>query len=166
MPNALPLTLYPTKSLQEKSRPLTAAEISDPELQDFIANMEVTMKKEHGIGLAAPQVGRNIRLCIIGMDSGPLALINPKITWRSIRKEIDSEGCLSIPRVFGNVKRSRSIKVKAIGRDGQPITLRADGLFARVIQHEVDHLDGILFIDRTKDITDGIELLERYAKSA
>lgn len=164
MSKALPLTFYPTKSLQEPSRTLTAAEISDPKLLELIEDMAVTMKKERGIGLAAPQIGRNIRLCIIDLKDGPLPLLNPVVVSKSWRKETELEGCLSIPKVFGMVKRSRSITVKAVTPAGKKIEMEASGLLARVIQHEVDHLDGILFIERTKDITEGKELLEQYVE--
>ncbi|MBD3359885.1 MAG: peptide deformylase [Candidatus Buchananbacteria bacterium] len=119
-----------------------------PGIKRLILDMVKTMKKDNGIGLAAPQIGQNIRLCLINTAKGPLALINPKITWKSLRKEIEEEGCLSCPDDWGPVKRAKVIYVKALNDKSQPISFRAQGLFARVIQHEVDHLDGILIIDK------------------
>jgi peptide deformylase len=119
-----------------------------PEIKRLVLDMAKTMKKDNGIGLAAPQIGQNIRLCLISTAKGPLALINPKITWKSLRKEIEEEGCLSCPDDWGKVKRSKVIYVKALNDKGQPISFRAQGLFARVIQHEVDHLDGVLIVDK------------------
>jgi peptide deformylase len=121
------------------------------EIKRLIFDMAKAMNKADGIGLAAPQIGQNIRLCLINTEDGPLALINPKITWKSIRKEAEEEGCLSCPKIFGPVKRYKSIHVKALNKDGLEIKFKAKGLFARVIQHEIDHLDGILIIDKFKN---------------
>ena len=121
-----------------------------PEIEQLIFDMEKTLKKAKGLGLAAPQVGHNIRLCIVNTEKGYLTLINPKITWKSIRKEVEEEGCLSIPDTYGNVKRSKVVYVKAQDKTGNPLSFRAEGLFARVIQHELDHLDGVLIIDKFK----------------
>jgi peptide deformylase len=166
MPNKLPLTYYPSPNLQQPSKPLPVNNISSTEIQALIADMGLTMHEEKGIGLAAPQIGRNIRLTVIRTQDGDLALINPKIIRRSFKKIDDSEGCLSIPGVYGQVKRAAKISVTATGADGQPLKFQAEGLFARVIQHEVDHLDGVLFIQRTKLITEGQELLDEYAVKA
>jgi len=119
-----------------------------PEIKRLILDMAKTMKKADGIGLAAPQIGQNIRLITINTENGPLALINPKITWKSIRKDMEEEGCLSCPDQFGLIKRHKSINVRAMNKDGKEIKFKAQGLFARVIQHEIDHLDGILIIDK------------------
>lgn len=123
------------------------AEITN-EIKQLILDMAETMKKEQGIGLAAPQVGQNIRLVVINTENGPLALINPKILWRSLRKETEEEGCLSCPQVFVPVSRSKSVFVTALLENGKKRTFKAKGLFARVIQHEIDHLDGILITDK------------------
>ncbi len=119
-----------------------------PEIKQLILDMAKIMKESKGVGLAAPQVGYNIRLCLIETENGPLALINPKITWKSLRQEIEEEGCLSCPGIWGLVKRSKIIYLKALNQEGNPISFRAKGFFARVIQHEIDHLDGILIIDK------------------
>lgn len=135
----------PNEILRKRSKKV--AEIT-PELRQLILDMEETMKKDKGIGLAAPQVGKNIRICVISTDKGAIALINPKIIWKSIRKETEEEGCLSCEGVSVPVKRHKVIYVKSMDDKGRSIRFRAQGLFARVIQHEVDHLDGILIIDK------------------
>lgn len=106
------------------------------------------MYEEDGIGIASPQVGENIRLVVISTSNGPLVMVNPEILKKSWRAETAEEGCLSVRGVFGPVKRARSVTVKFTDRDGKKQQLDTSGLFARVIQHEVDHIDGILFIDR------------------
>lgn len=118
------------------------------EIKQLILDMAETMKNANGVGLAAPQIGKNLRLCIISTEKGILTLINPKIIWKSLRKITEEEGCLSCPNVSIKVKRSKIIYIKALNEKGQPISFRAEGFFARVIQHEVDHLDGILIIDK------------------
>jgi len=131
--------------LRKKSKKV--AEITS-EIKQLIVDMAKTMKKAKGIGLAAPQVGQGIQLCLINTENGHLTLINPKISWKSLRKETEEEGCLSCPDAFGLVKRAKVIYVKALNQDGKSISFRASGLFARVIQHELDHLNGILIIDK------------------
>lgn len=131
--------------LRKKSQEI--AEIT-PEIKRLILDMQETMKAAKGVGLAAPQVGQNIRLCLINTEKGPLALLNPKITWKSLRTETEEEGCLSCPNVWLPVKRSKIVYVKALSEDGQSLSFKAKGLFARVIQHEFDHLDGILIVDK------------------
>jgi len=118
------------------------------EIKQLILDMVQALKANKGIGIAAPQVGFNIRLCLINTENGPLTLINPNITWKSLRKDIEEEGCLSCPGIYGLVKRSKIIYVKALNKEGKQISFRAEGLFARVIQHEIDHLNGILIIDK------------------
>ena len=135
----------PNKILRKKSQKIT--EIT-PELRQLVLDMAQTMKKIDGIGLAAPQIGKNIRLIIISTEKGPLTLFNPVITWKSLRTEIEEEGCLSCINKTGQVKRSKIIYVKALNENNNELAFRAAGLFARVIQHEVDHLDGILITDK------------------
>lgn len=156
----LPLLYLPSEILRKKSHPVTG--YTAQKYHSLIRDMGETMMHEKGIGLAAPQVGKNIRLTVIHTKDGILALINPVILRRSLRKIMGEEGCLSIPGVFGMVKRHGKITVSAMLEDGTQKVFNAEGLFARVIQHEIDHLDGILFIDRTKKITAGKELLKKY----
>jgi peptide deformylase len=146
----LDIVTLPNNKLREPSRALKPAEIKKLEL--LITNMTETMHIKDGIGLAAPQIGQNIRLCTIGHSATPdkkdWALINPQIIKHSWRKTTEEEGCLSVPGVTVAVKRSAKITVKALNAKGQPKTFTASGYLARVLQHEIDHLDGILIIDK------------------
>lgn len=121
-----------------------------PEVKGLIFDMVETMKSNDGIGLAAPQIGINLKLVTINTGEGALALINPKIIWKSFRKETEEEGCLSCPGVWGDIKRAKSIWVLIKNENGKYLFFRAHGLFARVIQHELDHLKGKLIIDKIK----------------
>jgi peptide deformylase len=120
-----------------------------PEIRLIIADMTETMYDEVGIGLAAPQVGISKRLIVIADEEGRgvQALLNPAIVDRG-GEATSEEGCLSIPGVFAPVTRAAWVKVEARSIDGKPLTINARGLRARVLQHEIDHLDGVLFIDR------------------
>jgi len=133
-----------------------AAEIAEvtPELRQTITDMIETMYDEVGIGLAAPQVGISVRLLVIGHDEGrePRVLINPVIVARGGEVTAE-EGCLSIPGIFAPVTRSEWVEVEATDPDGRPVKMRGRGLLARVFQHEIDHLDGVLFIDRLDAVT-------------
>ncbi|OGY42429.1 MAG: peptide deformylase [Candidatus Buchananbacteria bacterium RBG_13_36_9] len=146
--SSLPIIKDPNPLLRQK-----AAKIKEitPEIKQLILDMEKTMNEHKGIGLAAPQIGKSIQLCLISTDKGTLALINPLILWKSIRKDTEEEGCLSCPGATIDVKRSKIIYVRALNQNGKFIIFRAKGLFARVIQHEVDHLKGILIIDKNKN---------------
>lgn len=140
------------------------ATIGDTAFQRLVDDLVATMRQAQGIGLAAPQVGRSIRLAVISADVDsqllqPLVLINPRLSELSPEQETGEEGCLSIPGVYGQVRRSRQLTLQAFDRLGQQYTLRAAHLLARVIQHEVDHLAGVLFIDRAEAITAGRERL-------
>ena len=110
-----------------------------------------SLKKKDGVGLAGNQVGKLKRIITVLLKDSVLVLVNPKITSFSSKKEIDDEGCLSVPDKFGPVKRSYKIKIKGLNSEGKKIKLVAEGLLARVIQHECDHLDGILFIDKLEN---------------
>lgn len=143
----LPIITYPNDVLRKKT-----ARIKDPQSPDvksLILDMLETMDDNgNALGLAAPQVGQSVRLCIIKLDGKTHILINPKITYKSWKKEAGEEGCLSFPGKFIPVKRHKKVTVKAQDKDGKKITLKVDGLFSRALQHEIDHLDGVLFIDR------------------
>lgn len=118
--------------------------------QKFVDDMVETMKKEDGVGLAAPQVGVSKRLVVAGDGKEYYVVINPKIVGRSVRTETEVEGCLSLPGLQGRIQRNMKIIVKGLDRYGEPFEIMATGLLARVFQHEIDHLDGILYIDRTQ----------------
>jgi peptide deformylase len=150
---------YPDDKLRLKCRAVTIDKIGDPETQELIVNLIHTLYIENGVGLAAPQVGDDRRIIVLDVGNGPCALINPKIVSASIRKTKSREGCLSIPGTNGIVKRHRSIHVVAFSKDGKEISFKASGLLSIVIQHEIDHLDGILFIDKATNITCGAKKL-------
>ena len=123
----------------------------DEALRDEVATMVELMRSARGVGLAAPQLGRLRRLIVIDPfeDEPPLALVNPEITWHSEAQETADEGCLSIGEIVVPVSRPVGVCVRAQDVDGNPFELELDGFGGRVVQHEVDHLDGILILDRT-----------------
>jgi peptide deformylase len=140
------IVTYPNPILGKKAK-----KVKDPldaETQKLVKNMLATMEKSNGAGLAAPQVGKSLRICTIQCDGDFFVLINPQITTYSREKEINEEGCLSFPGKFIPVKRSTKIKLRYVNEKGEKMKVRAEGLLARIIQHEFDHLEGILFIDR------------------
>ncbi len=150
MSQILPLVYHPDSRLRERSTEISPAEISA--LKNLAEDMIKTMIADKGIGLAAPQVGRLIRLIIVNSKDGAQAMINPVLKKKSLRQEWGEEGCLSIPGVFGDVKRYKAVECEFIDLEGKIQNAKAKGLLARVIQHEIDHLDGILFIDKAKNI--------------
>lgn len=142
----LDIRKFPDPILSKKS-----AKIKDPltpEIQDLILNMIATMRAENGVGLAAPQVGQSLRLCTIQEDGIEYVLINPTITSKSKTKIISEEGCLSFPGEFFPIPRHEKVQVRYLDKDGKEAKLKAGGLLARALQHEIDHLDGILIIQR------------------
>jgi peptide deformylase len=134
--------------LKTRARPV---ERYDDALREEVMRMEVLMDHGLGIGLAATQLGVLHRLLVYRVQSGaPLAaLVNPEIEWSSKEEEITEEGCLSLPLVHVDVERAVHVRVRARDEYGEPILIEASGLEARVIQHEIDHLDGVLILDRT-----------------
>jgi len=144
----LNILINPNPELRKKSEPLTKDELNDKNFKKTVRDMTETMIKKDGIGLAAPQVGILKRLIIINTADGPMPFINPEIKKKSWRKIIMEEGCLSVPGVFANVKRPASISINFLDINGKNHSLKADDVLARVLQHEIDHLDGILFIDK------------------
>ena len=150
--------------LRARANAVDPADIASPRIQRLIDDMFETMNEYNGVGLAAPQVHESLRLFVAGFPSKGkdreedgshvpmMVLINPEITPVGAVTEDDWEGCLSIPEVRGRVTRAREIEVKAYDRRGRRITVAARGFTARVIQHETDHLDGVLFLDRMKSL--------------
>ena len=145
----LQIRKYPDPILSQKT-----TKIKDPldkEIQDLVTDMLETLHSgKNSVGLAAPQVGAIFRLCVVDLGEKPYVLINPKITAQSRKKEICEEGCLSFPDEFYPVSRSSEVQVRYVDEKGKPNKIKAQGLFARVLQHEIDHLDGILFISKVK----------------
>lgn len=147
--------------LRAKAEPIPQNEIKSPRIQQLIDDMFETMAEYSGIGLAAPQVHEGLRLFVAGIrksavvtpmdDTGDMpyiAVINPEVVPVGEEKATDWEGCLSIPDMRGQVERPNSVRLRALDRTGRRIELIAKGLPARVIQHETDHLDGVIFFDR------------------
>ncbi|MEX2209313.1 MAG: peptide deformylase [Patescibacteria group bacterium] len=122
------------------------------QVADLAEALLTSMRQEGGVGMAAPQVGQSVRVFVTGVGEQQV-FVNPEITERSDELIWWEEGCLSLPRLLGDVRRPKEVTIRAIDAQGTPFTVRADGLCARVIQHEIDHLDGILFPDRMEDLS-------------
>lgn len=125
----------------------------DGALKKFARDLKETMDSAKGLGIAAPQVGKNVRLFIVTLAHGEagqmsLAMVNPEIVWHSKEVELGEEGCLSLPGQYGKVERYLMVRVEFFDVEGARQVLKLSGLDARVVQHETDHLDGILFLDR------------------
>jgi peptide deformylase len=148
----LPIITHPNSILRQKAKEVEMEKIKGYDIKKLVFDMKETVETDKGIGLAAPQVGHSLRIIVIFLENKKIALINPQITHFSWLKKNGEEGCLSIPGTFGFVKRSKSIRVKALDENGEEIKFKAKNLLARVIQHEVDHLDGVLFIDKAEKI--------------
>lgn len=162
---SLPICTYGNPILRRKAVEVTSV---NDDVRALAKEMFETMYKERGVGLAAEQVGRTERMFVIDIppeadmdDSGqrenpsigmPLVLINPKITGHSDEIQIGPEGCLSFPDIFANVERWYEVDAEYIDLDGLPQAIHARGLLARAIQHELDHLDGILLVDRMSHV--------------
>ena len=147
----------PNKVLKTKAKP-----VSDfgPELQQLIDDMVETMREAPGVGLAGPQVNQLLRVIVVEFgdeedEEAPptlYTLVNPEISKMSKETVMGTEGCLSIPELIGDVERSVSVTVKAQNRHGQVVKIKASGWLARIFQHEIDHINGVLFTDRTTQI--------------
>jgi peptide deformylase len=138
----------PHPVLKTKAKPVARV---DDALRRLAADMFETMYKAPGIGLAAPQVGVSERLIVLDVTDGDerraMTLVNPEIVWRSSDRATAEEGCLSLPGHFADVTRPQQVKVSDLTEQGLERQLEAEGLLARCVQHEIDHLDGILFVD-------------------
>jgi peptide deformylase len=139
----------PHPILKTRAAPVTSI---DPALRRLMDDMLETMYRAPGIGLAAPQVAVTKRVIVVdlakeGEERRPMRIINPELVWRSEDADIADEGCLSLPDHFAEVRRPRQVRMRYLDERGEECQVEADGLFARCLQHEVDHLDGILFVD-------------------
>jgi len=149
----------PHPTLREKAEKVTAF---DDQLQSLIDDMVETMRHEAGVGLAAPQVNVSKRVIVVEFGSEEdesipptlYAIVNPRITTFSQDVVSGAEGCLSIPGLIGEVERPRSITIEGKNRHGEPFKMKAEGWLARVFQHEVDHINGMLFTDRASEVWD------------
>lgn len=140
----LKILQYPHKILRQKCQPVIRI---DEKIRKLAEDMKETMISQAGVGLAASQIGELIQLIICQTNQGPLVLINPQVIGQK-GKIMAQEGCFSFPNLFLPIKRAEEIEVKFLNLANEEINLKTNGLLARVIQHEIDHLNGILFIDR------------------
>jgi peptide deformylase len=146
----LPVYIEPQPLLRQPTQPVGAI---DDALRSLAANMRETMHGANGIGLAAPQVGESVSMFVAEYTDKEkveipfTVFVNPQIVWRSGQKNVIEEGCLSIPGIYGDVRRPKKITVKYLDLEGRDKEMTVDGIFARIIQHETDHLKGILFTD-------------------
>ena len=155
----LDIVTEPNHLLRKVSKDLTAEQIKSKETNEFIGNLIETMYAKNGVGIASVQVGNPIQLCVIAKDFTPdksadLVLINPKFEKKSVLRQWDEEGCLSVPNMYGMVRRYLKIKVSALNTKGEKLEFIANNFFARIIQHEIDHLNGVLFISKAKKLHD------------
>lgn len=144
----LPIRLEGDPVLRKKALPV---EQVTKRIAKLLKDMEETMYAAEGIGLAAPQVGESLRLIVVDVGEGPVKIVNPVLE-AGEGVDVDREGCLSIPGVVGYVERHARVVVSGLDEKGKPLRLRAEGLFARALQHEIDHLDGILLIDKATSL--------------
>lgn len=145
----LPILEFPDPRLRTVATPLTPEQVREPAFQQLLDDMFETMYDAPGIGLAASQVDVHQRFMVIDVSEAhdePLVFVNPEIMERD-GEQIYQEGCLSVPNIFADVTRANSIKVRALDRNGDAFEMDADGVLAVCIQHEMDHLDGKLFVD-------------------
>lgn len=159
------IVFLPNPILRKKAKPVTKF---DKDLQTLIDDMIETMREAPGVGLAAPQINLPMQLAVIEYAEGEddeerpedapppekklYVIINPEITKVSDEKVLGIEGCLSIPGLIGEVERHEAIQVKALNRHGNPVKLKLDGWMARIFQHEIDHLNGVLFTDKATQV--------------
>lgn len=151
----LTVAVYQIVRIGEEILREKAVEVSKitPNIHKLLDNMTETMYKAKGVGLAAPQVGVPKRVVVIDAGDGLLELVNPVII-KKTGEAVDQEACLSVPNTYGDVKRATRLMLNALDRDGEEFQLEAEGFLARVIQHETDHLDGILFVDIAEKLYD------------
>ena len=148
------IVTHPNPSLRERSRELSVDEITDPEFQKYLDELTETMLKADGVGIASPQVGKNVRAIVVNTVQGSECFINPEILKKSDVFVESEEGCLSVPGKFGWVERHQRVRVRALNRHGRRVELNVKNFPATIFQHEIDHLDGILFIDKAKNIVE------------
>lgn len=150
----LPIVTLPNPELHKRSKEVDPEIIKTKEFQEWLDDLVETMWKADGVGIAAPQVGKPMRVFVAVDGKTPHIVIDPVLVKKSWRMEEGEEGCLSVPGKYGIVRRYRAFKVKGLDRHGRQVVHDARGFFARVLQHELDHLDGVLFVDRAKKIID------------
>jgi len=151
------IVIFPAPLLRLKAKPV---QVFDKTLQTLINDMFETMRDAPGVGLAAPQIGKSLRVVVVeytddereDAKAKKYVLVNPELVQKSEETVSDVEACLSVPGLAGEVERYESVTVRAKNRFGKPIRLKASGWLARIFQHEIDHLDGVLYIDRATHV--------------
>ena len=145
----IPIHVLPEPILRQKSKRVRTI---DGSIKKLVENMWETMHSTGGVGLAAPQIGVPLRVIVIGIpEQEDIVLINPEVVRRKGERPV-SEGCLSVPGYFGEIKRAESVTVKGLDLNGQKIRIRATELLAEVLEHEIDHLNGVLYIHRLESM--------------
>ncbi len=161
----LPILIVPDPMLKARARPVTEADL--PRVRDLLPRMFATMYRAPGIGLAAPQIGVGLRFVIVDLmpddKPEPMTLVNPEVIARSEELATREEGCLSLPGQYADVTRPARVTVRYTDADGVRRQLDAEGLLAACVQHEIDHLDGILFVDHLSALKRNM-ILRRLAK--
>lgn len=137
--------------LRTRAKEVDPKDIPSKEFQTLITDMVETMYAANGVGIAAPQIGISKRIFIAESAQGPIALINPVFTKKSMKTLGGEEGCLSVPGKYDKVRRYKSVSVEALTASGEKVAFTANDFFARILQHELDHLDGTLYVDRVKE---------------
>lgn len=160
MAKILKIVKHPNEILRKVSKEIDASEITKPEFIELMKDMEKTMMEKDGAGLAAPQIGKNIRLIVLNHEGKNIIMINPQITKKSWAKKTELEGCLSVENEKGEiyyekVARHKKVSCLYLDQNGNKKKIEAENLLSRAIQHEIDHLDGILFIDRVEKQKNG-----------
>ena len=143
-----PIVVLGNPILRQKAKRVSRI---DESIRSLLDDMVETMHAANGIGLAAPQVGVPLRVIVVEYEDTRLQLVNPEIIKVSEETDVAEEGCLSIPHYYGPVRRHSAVVVKGLNRNSKEVRVKADGWVARVLQHEIDHLDGVLFIDKLED---------------
>ncbi|PLR97334.1 peptide deformylase [Bacillus sp. T33-2] len=156
------IVMYPADVLEQKCEPVT---VFDKKLGKLLDDMYDTMVENDGVGLAAPQIGINKQIAVVDIDGeeGTIEMINPEIIGSS-GEQTGAEGCLSFPGLYGEVTRPYSVKIRAKNRKGKTFELEAEEFLARAVQHEIDHLNGILFTSKVTKYIEEEELEELYSE--
>lgn len=141
----LEIKKYPDPVLKRKAEKVDKI---TPKIKELIFNMKETLHQAQGVGLAAPQIGILERIIVVQTESGPQTFINPEITRKSRETETGEEGCLCLPGSYLKIKRAKKVEITALDINSNKIELKAEGLLARIFQHEIDHLDGVLILDK------------------
>ncbi len=161
----LPIKKFPDKVLRAPTQAVVFP--LSPEIKKLTADMIDTVKAADGIGLAAPQVGKSVKLVVINLEKSGLELFplyNPRIVKTGFKKIEIEEGCLSLPGIFGMVKRPKKVSVEAYSASGQKVVFEDDGWVSRVVQHELDHINGTLIIDLVRKYTQGGDVVKAWKK--